>query len=287
MKKINKNWGYVFVIIPLLLQLIFFFTPLIQGFWLSLTNHTGLSQNYEFIGLTNYFSIFNDSRFSKSLIFTGVFTLTMIVGQIVIGLGVGLLLNTKMPGRNFFRTAYFFPAVLSTVVVGLIFNQIFNYGVPQIGELLNIDFLKQNLLANSNTAPWVVSLVALWQGVAMPIVIFLAGLQSIPKSIVEAAKIDGASSWQTFLHIKLPYLLPSISIVFILALKMGLTAFDNIYALTGGGPQGVTMTMGLLVYDTAFVNNQAGYANAIAMVLFAIIVVISIVQLKLSNKFEV
>lgn len=287
MKKINKNWGYVFVIIPLLLQLIFFFTPLIQGFWLSLTNHTGLSQNYEFIGLTNYFSIFNDSRFSKSLIFTGVFTLTMIVGQIVIGLGVGLLLNTKMPGRNFFRTAYFFPAVLSTVVVGLIFNQIFNYGVPQIGELLNIDFLKQNLLANPNTAPWVVSLVALWQGVAMPIVIFLAGLQSIPKSIVEAAKIDGASSWQTFLHIKLPYLLPSISIVFILALKMGLTAFDNIYALTGGGPQGVTMTMGLLVYDTAFVNNQAGYANAIAMVLFAIIVVISIVQLKLSNKFEV
>ncbi|QTJ55376.1 carbohydrate ABC transporter permease [Dolosigranulum pigrum] len=287
MKKINKNWGYVFVVIPLLLQLIFFFTPLIQGFWLSLTNHTGLSQNYEFIGLTNYFSIFNDSRFSKSLIFTGVFTLTMIVGQIVIGLGVGLLLNTKMPGRNFFRTAYFFPAVLSTVVVGLIFNQIFNYGVPQIGELLNIDFLKQNLLANPNTAPWVVSLVALWQGVAMPIVIFLAGLQSIPKSIVEAAKIDGASSWQTFLHIKLPYLLPSISIVFILALKMGLTAFDNIYALTGGGPQGVTMTMGLLVYDTAFVNNQAGYANAIAMVLFAIIVVISIVQLKLSNKFEV
>lgn len=287
MKKINKNWGYVFVVIPLLLQLIFFFAPLIQGFWLSLTNHTGLSQNYEFIGLTNYFSIFNDSRFSKSLIFTGVFTLTMIVGQIVIGLGVGLLLNTKMPGRNFFRTAYFFPAVLSTVVVGLIFNQIFNYGVPQIGELLNIDFLKQNLLANPNTAPWVVSLVALWQGVAMPIVIFLAGLQSIPKSIVEAAKIDGASSWQTFLHIKLPYLLPSISIVFILALKMGLTAFDNIYALTGGGPQGVTMTMGLLVYDTAFVNNQAGYANAIAMVLFAIIVVISIVQLKLSNKFEV
>lgn len=287
MKKINKNWGYVFVVIPLLLQLIFFFTPLIQGFWLSLTNHTGLSQNYEFIGLTNYFSIFNDSRFSKSLIFTGVFTLTMIVGQIVIGLGVGLLLNTKMPGRNFFRTAYFFPAVLSTVVVGLIFNQIFNYGVPQIGELLNIDFLKQNLLANPNTAPWIVSLVALWQGVAMPIVIFLAGLQSIPKSIVEAAKIDGASSWQTFLHIKLPYLLPSISIVFILALKMGLTAFDNIYALTGGGPQGVTMTMGLLVYDTAFVNNQAGYANAIAMVLFAIIVVISIVQLKLSNKFEV
>lgn len=287
MKKINKNWGYVFVVIPLLLQLIFFFTPLIQGFWLSLTNHTGLSQNYEFIGLTNYFSIFNDSRFSKSLIFTGVFTLTMIVGQIVIGLGVGLLLNTKMPGRNFFRTAYFFPAVLSTVVVGLIFNQIFNYGVPQIGELLNIDFLKQNLLANPNTAPWVVSLVALWQGVAMPIVIFLAGLQSIPKSIVEAAKIDGASSWQTFLHIKLPYLLPSISIVFILALKMGLTAFDNIYALTGGGQQGVTMTMGLLVYDTAFVNNQAGYANAIAMVLFAIIVVISIVQLKLSNKFEV
>jgi len=289
MKKsfLSRHWGYLFLIIPIVLQTVFFLTPLIQGFFLSLTNYTGLTQNYDLVGFSNYTAVFSDSRFISSIRFTTLFTIVMIVGQITIGLGVGLLLNEKMPGRGFFRTTYFFPAVLSTVTVGLIFSQIFNYGIPQIGELFNIEFLQTNLLASASTAPWAVSFVALWQGVAMPIIIFLAGLQSIPTEILEAAKIDGATEVQTFFNIKLPYLLPSISIVFILALKSGLTAFDNIFALTGGGPQNSTTSLGLLVYNTAFTFNQAGYANAIAMILFLIIIIISIVQLHISSRFEV
>lgn len=289
MKKnfLSRHWGYLFIVIPIILQLVFFFTPLAQGFFLSLTNYTGLTQNYDLVGFSNYTAAFSDPRFISSIRFTTLFTIVMIVGQITIGLGVGLLLNEKMPGRGFFRTTYFFPAVLSTVTVGLIFSQIFNYGIPQIGELLGIEFLQNNLLASASTAPWAVSFVALWQGVAMPIIIFLAGLQSIPSEILEAAKIDGATEVQTFFRIKLPYLLPSVSIVFILALKSGLTAFDDIYALTGGGPQNSTTSLGLLVYNTAFTYNQAGYANAIAMILFIIIVIISVVQLRISSRFEV
>lgn len=223
----------------------------------------------------------------KSVSFTVIFTIGLIVGEVLIGIMVARFLNRKIKGVGFFRTAYFFPAVLSTVTLGLIFKQVFNYGLPQLGEKLGIGFLEQNLIANEKTVFWGVLFVALWQGVAMPIVIFLAGLQSIPEEILEAASIDGATSRQKFRHIELPYLLPSLSMVFIMALKSGLTAFDLIFALTGGGPSDKTTTLGLLVYNYAFKSNQYGYANAIAVVLFLVIAVISIIQIRLSKRFEV
>ncbi|MBR7926585.1 sugar ABC transporter permease [Aerococcaceae bacterium zg-ZUI334] len=285
-KFLARNWGYLFVVVPIMLQLIFFFYPLLRGFMYSLTNWSGLTRNYDYIGFENFVRIFSDNRFITSIQFTVVFTLALIIGEIVIGLAVALLLNEKIPAVGFFRTAYFFPAVLSTVTVGLIFNQLFNYGLPQIGEWLNIEWLQGNLLASPKTVVWGVIFVALWQGIAMPIIIFLAGIQSIPTDITEAAQIDGANKWELFFKIKLPYLLPSVSMVFILALKSGLTAFDNIYALTGGGPQNKTTSLGLLVYNTAFKTNEVGYANAIAVVLFIIIVVISVLQMRISKKFE-
>lgn len=223
----------------------------------------------------------------KSVGFTIVFTIGLIIGEIIIGIVIARFLNKKLKGVGFFRTAYFFPAVLSTVTLGLIFKQVFNYGLPQIGEALGIEFLQQNLIANEKTVFWGVLFVALWQGVAMPIVIILSGLQSIPDDILEAASIDGATNWQKFVSIEIPYLLPSLSMVFIMALKAGLTAFDLIYALTGGGPSDKTTTLGLLVYNYAFKNNQYGYVNAIAVVLFLVIAVISIIQIRLSKRFEV
>ncbi len=284
---LNRNWAYLFVLVPIALQLIFFYAPMAQGFYYSFTNWTGLTNNYDLIGFQNYQAILNDQRFMKSVSFTVIFTIGLIVGEVLIGIMVARFLNRKIKGVGFFRTAYFFPAVLSTVTLGLIFKQVFNYGLPQLGEKLGIGFLEQNLIANEKTVFWGVLFVALWQGVAMPIVIFLAGLQSIPEEILEAASIDGATSRQKFRHIELPYLLPSLSMVFIMALKSGLTAFDLIFALTGGGPSDKTTTLGLLVYNYAFKSNQYGYANAIAVVLFLVIAVISIIQIRLSKRFEV
>lgn len=284
---LNRNWAYLFVLVPIALQLIFFYAPMAQGFYYSFTNWTGLTNNYDLIGFQNYQAILSDQRFMKSVSFTVIFTIGLIVGEVLIGIMVARFLNRKIKGVGFFRTVYFFPAVLSTVTLGLIFKQVFNYGLPQLGEKLGIGFLEQNLIANEKTVFWGVLFVALWQGVAMPIVIFLAGLQSIPEEILEAASIDGATSRQKFRHIELPYLLPSLSMVFIMALKSGLTAFDLIFALTGGGPSDKTTTLGLLVYNYAFKSNQYGYANAIAVVLFLVIAVISIIQIRLSKRFEV
>lgn len=284
---INRTWGWIFLIVPILLQLIFFYVPMVRGFFYSLTDWTGLTPDYHFIGFKNFKAIGSDPYFMKSVGFTVAFTIALIIGEVVLGIAIARLLNRKVKGVGFFRTAYFFPAVLSTVTLGLIFKQLFNYGLPQLGEKFGIDFLSQNLIANEKTVFWGVLFVALWQGVAMPVVIFLAGLQSIPEDILEAAEIDGANPWQKFTSIEIPYLLPSLSMVFIMALKSGLTAFDLMYALTGGGPNDKTTTLGLLVYNYAFQNNQYGYANAIAVVLFAVIAVISIVQITLSRKFEV
>lgn len=283
----NRNWAYLFLVVPIALQLIFFYAPMIQGFYYSFTDWTGLTNNFNLIGLKNYQSILTDQKFMKSVSFTVLFTISLIVGEVLIGIFVARFLNKKIKGVGFFRTAYFFPAVLSTVTLGLIFKQVFNYGLPQLGEKFGIGFLEQNLIANEKTVFWGVLFVALWQGVAMPIVIFLAGLQSIPEDILEASSMDGATSQQIFRHIELPYLLPSLSMVFIMALKSGLTAFDLIFALTGGGPSDKTTTLGLLVYNYAFKNNQYGYANAIAVVLFLVIAVISILQIRLSKRFEV
>lgn len=286
-KFLNKYWGWSFLIVPLLLQAIFFYLPMIQGAFYSLTDWTGLTYNFHFVGLNNYKILATDSKFLSAIGLTLILTVSLIIGEIALGIFIARALNSKIKGQTFFRAWFFFPAVLSGLTVSLIFKQVFNYGLPAIGNALNIDFLKVSLLGTNGGAIFSVIFVLLWQGLAMPIIIFLSGLQSIPSEIIEAAEIDGASSRQTFWSVELPYLLPSISIVFIMALKAGLTAFDQIFALTGGGPNDSTTSLGLLVYNYAFKNNSYGYANAIALVLFVIIGIISILQIRLSKKFEI
>lgn len=284
---IARYWPYIFVAVPVVLQLVFFFYPLFNGIFYSLTDWNGLTSSYNIIGFQNYVDVLSDKHFYTSIFFTILFTIGLVVGEIVIGIFMATLLNRKIKALGFFRTWYFFPAVLSTVTLGLIFTQIFNYGLPQIGEALGIDWLSENLLVQEKTVIPAVIFVALWQGLAMPIIIFLAGLQSIPEEIVEAAEIDGANKRQKFFNIELPFLLPSISMVFIMALKSGLTAFDLIFSLTSGGPDGKTESLGLLVYNYAFTDNKFSYANALAVILFVIIAVMSIIQISISRKFEV
>lgn len=284
---VSRYWGWLFIIIPVILQVIFFYYPLFNGIFYSLTDWSGLTGSYNIIGLKNYVHIFSNPDFYQSMTFTILFTIGLVVGEIVIGLFMATLLNRKIKAVGFFRTWYFFPAVLSTVTLGLIFSQIFNYGVPQLGELLHLKWLSSNPLVSEKSVIPSVIFVALWQGLAMPIIIFLAGLQSIPSDIIEAAEIDGANKSQKFFHVELPFLLPSISMVFILAMKSGLTAFDLIFALTSGGPDGKTESLGLLVYNYAFSNNQFSYANALSVILFIFIVIISVIQMTISKRFEV
>lgn len=286
-KFIEKNWGWIFLFVPLCLQLIFFYFPMLQGAFYSLTDWTGLTYNFNFVGLKNYEILLGDQKFLKAIGFTLILTICLIVGEISLGIVLAKALNSKIKGKTFFRAWFFFPAVLSGLTVALVFKQLFNYGLPTLGKMLGIGALETSLLGTPSGAVFAVIFVLLWQGIAMPVIIFLAGLQSIPEEIREAAKVDGANRHQIFWKIELPYLLPSISIVFIMALKAGLTAFDQIFAMTSGGPSDATTSLGLLVYNYAFNNNQYGYANAIAIVLFILIAIVSFIQIKISSKYEI
>lgn len=284
-KLINKYWKYLFILPMLILYLIFFLYPMIQGIFISFTNWDGISKLKKFIFLKNYINLFSDKDFLKSTSFTIELTVVLVTFEIVIGIGIAILLERKIRGSNFFRTVYFFPAVLSGITVSLIFGEIFQYAIPQIGNSLNIGSLKLNPLSNHTGAFIAIAFVMIWQGVALPIILFLTGLMSVPSDVIEAASIDGASSSQIFFKIKFPYLLPSLSLVFILALKSGLLAFDQIVALTYGSVG--TESIGLLLYNDAISSFRFGYANAMGTLLFIVIIVLSIIQIKISNRYEV
>ena len=281
---VEQYWAYLFVSIPVLLLFIFFYLPLIQGVYYSLTDWSGLARNYNFVGFNNYIDFLTDSRVLNSLRFTAVFTLSLVSGSIIIGLLIAILLNRKIKGIGFLRTIYFFPAVISTITLGLIFNQIFSQGLPQLGAFLGWEWLTNNLLARRQTAVGIVIFVALWQGISIPIVIFLSGLQSVPKDIKEAALIDGANKWQVFKKVEFPFLQTALSMVLILALRNGISAFDLIFSLTAGGPENSTTSLGLLVYNFAFRHNRFGYASALSIITLLLVTIIAAIQIRLSRK---
>ena len=163
-KFLNKYWGWTFLIVPIILQAVFFYFPMVQGAFYSLTNWTGLTYNYKFVGLNNYKLLLIDGKFFQAIIFTIILTLALIIGEIFIGMVVARALNSKIKGQTFFRAWFFFPAVLSGLTVSLIFKQFFNYGLPTIGKVLGIGFLQESLLGTSFGAVIATIFVLLWQG---------------------------------------------------------------------------------------------------------------------------
>ncbi len=285
LRRFDAFWGYIVIIPVLVLYTVFFVYPLIQGVLISFTSWDGVSSQKTFIGIQNYINMFSDGRVLSSLSFTFILTISMIVGQIFIGLGLALLLETKMKLQGFYRTMYFIPALLCGMTVSLIFLKIFQYGIPQIGETFDIEILKTNPLGTHWGAVISIIFLMLWQGVAIPTLLFVGGLSSVPQDILEAANIDGANATQTFFSIKIPFLLTTITMVFILALKSGLLAYDVILTLTYGTLD--TESIGLLIYNYGVKSYRAGYANAIAIFMFIIIIIFSALQMKFTAKYGV
>lgn len=286
-RKANRQQNRAFALFTVpgfLLYCAFFITPVVMGIYYSLTDWNGISRSYNMIGLRNYQKLIRNSQFQGSLLFTVQYTVLLVVFTIVLSLILALLLNRKIKGLSFFRTIYFIPAVLSLLTVGLIFNQIYYRVIPPIGQLLGSSLLSQNLLSNPSTAIWSILFVNLWQGVAIPTLLLLAGLQSIPTDLYEAAALDGASVWQRFRAITIPFLLPVISVVFVLTLKGGLMVFDYIMAMTQGGPGNSTLSVSMLIYTHGFTQNKYAYSIAEAIVIGLLIAVISGIQIYASNR---
>ncbi|MFR5854699.1 MAG: carbohydrate ABC transporter permease [Lachnospiraceae bacterium] len=266
---------------------VFLIFPILMGIYYSFMDWNGISKSYNFIGFANYAKLFTDKKFGEALLFNFRYTIMLIVGVVVISVVLALLLNKEFKGRSFFRTLYFLPAVLSMITVSLVFKQVFFYVLPAIGKALGIEALSTNILASKQNAIYGVLFVHLWQGVALPTLLFLAGLQTIPTELYEAAAIDGANGWQQFKHITVAYLIPTLSVVLVLLVKQGLMVFDYVKSMTAGGPGTATQTIALLIYNNGFERNRYSYSIAQAIATGVIIALISAIQIQASNRKKV
>ena len=291
MKKLNKMTDrqktYIFMVLPALILFVVFNTiPLITGAMYSFTNYRGYG-SYEWVGLRNYIDLFSDSRVGNSYLFTFKYALagTILVNLLSLILALGL--NSKIKFKSMLRGVYFLPNILGGLIIGYIFSFIFTYIIPAVGSALHIGFLENSILASEKYA-WIgVLIVGVWQAVAMNTIIYISGLQTIPAEIYEAGMVDGANRRQTFKDLTLPMLMPFVSTNFILSTKNMLMVFDQIMALTKGGPAQSTESISYLIYKNGMDGGQFGFQSANAVIFFVVIVTISIIQMVITNKKEV
>jgi raffinose/stachyose/melibiose transport system permease protein len=285
---LERNVTHALFILPnFVLYSVFSVFPIFYGIYYSLTNWNGIRRNFQFVGIANYVKMFGDSRFLRAIRFNSGYVCMLILCIVVLSVVLGVLLSRGIRARSFFRSAYFFPSIIGLITAGLIFNQIFGHGLPAIGRFLGIPALSKNILADPNIAVFGILFVNVWQGVAIPTILVMAALQTVPGELVESASIDGASAAQVFLHITVPFLLPAISIIIVMVLKEGLMIYDYILALTSGGPAGRTESITMLIMKEGFDESKFSYAIAQAVFLAVVIIIISLLQIEATNKRRV
>ncbi|MDH6374415.1 raffinose/stachyose/melibiose transport system permease protein [Paenibacillus sp. PastF-3] len=283
----KRRVAFYLMTIPALLLFFAFHTfPAIQGIYYSFTNWDGFSDSFDYVGFKNFINIFQDENVLNSYVFTFKYAILTTILINIISLLIALGLNAKIKAKNFFRGVYFLPNILSVLIVGFIFNYLFANVFPIWGAKLGSEFLSQNILGNSDWA-WIgIVIVAVWQGIAYNTILYLAGLQTIPHDLYEASNLDGASRWREFWSITFPMLASFFTINMVLAMKGGLMVFDQIVALTGGGPGRSTQSIAHLIYTGGFQGGEFAYQSANAVIYFIVIVVISALQLKFLQKRE-
>jgi multiple sugar transport system permease protein len=278
---------YLFVSPAMLLLITFGIFPIFVAAVVSTTNMniSGFirPENIKFIGLENYVNLFADPQFWQALSNTGGFALFGVPAIVVLSLAVALLLNRS--GNGFFqllRSFYFIPAITAIVAISLIWGYLYNTQFGLFNYLLSLVGIPQvQWLSDPLLAKFSVAFVAIWRGTGLNIIIFLAALQGVPKEYLEAASIDGASDWRKTFSITIPLLRFAIFFVSVTTTIAWLQFFDEPFVLTDGGPLGATTSMSIFLYKEGFRLNQFGYAAAGSLVLFAIIAVITAIQLRI------
>ena len=282
----DRKKTFMLITIPVLALFFCFNTlPLIKGFIYSFTNFKGYG-SYEWVGLRNYIDLFSDSRVGKSYLFTFKYALVGTILTNVISLILALGLNSKIKGKSALRGIYFIPNVLGGLVIGYIFSFIFTYVLPAIGQAAGIDFLSSSMLSSTGKAWFAIVIVGCWQAVAMNTIIYISGLQTVPEDVYEAGSIDGATKWKKFRHLTLPLIIPFFSINMVLSMKNFLMVFDQIMALTKGGPSQSTESISFLIYNNGMSGGQFGFQSANAFLFFVMIVGISVFQMTVMGKKE-
>lgn len=285
MKKMNdRERTFLMMTIPILILFFLFNTlPLIKGVIYSFTNFKGYG-TYDWVGMRNYIDLFQDGRVGRSYWFTFKLALLSTIVVNVISLILALGLNSKIKFKSALRGLYFIPNILGALVVGYIFNYFFTYILPAVIQMMGGE--GTSMLASTKWAWVAIMIVCAWQSIAMNTIIYISGLQTVPEDVYEAGSIDGATGWSQFKHLTFPLILPFFSINMVLCMKNFLMVFDQIMALTKGGPAQSTESISYLIYNNGMSGGQFGFQSANAVVFFIMIVVISVAQMTFTSKRE-
>lgn len=281
---------YVFAIPALLFFLVLWIYPLLQLFYYSITNFNGINYNFNFVGLSNYSRILENGTAVNAIKNTLVYAAITVVLSNVIGLSIAIALNTKIKFKGLFRTCSYFPALFSAIVVGFIWTYVYMPGSGMISSLITLlggDGSGFNPLGNYRIALFAIAIVEVWKGFGTTMIIYLAGLQTVDESILEAGRIDGCTEWQLTRFVKLPLIYSTITINVILNVIGGLKAFDYAFIMTNGGPGKSTKTLMYQIYEMAFTDQKMGRASAFSVVAFAVIILITVLMLIFMNRKEV
>ena len=281
MEKAIKRWSPLFVLPTLLAFTIGFIIPFFEGLYLSFCQFTTV-KNAKFTGFGNYKKIFSDLTFLSSFKFTVLFAVVSIVLINVIAFALALLLTRKLKGTNIFRTIFFMPNLIGGIVLGYIWQILINCVLSIVGQPL--------LALNSSAGYWGLIILMCWQQIGYMMIIYIAGLQNVSDDLLEAAQIDGATPWQTLWKVKLPMVMPSITICVFLTLTNSFKLFDQNLALTGGDPNHMTEMLALNIYQTFYARAGAqwkGLGQAKAVLFCLLVIVISVLQLRATRKREV
>ncbi|HHV11521.1 MAG TPA: sugar ABC transporter permease [Clostridiales bacterium] len=285
MEKKNKKTIVMYLAPAMVMIIVFLYVPIIINFINSLFNWGALSPKRSFVGVTNYTKMFNDGVFWTAIRNNFIFVVLSLICQIGVSLIIAALLEEQFMRRlqNIFRTIYFIPSLMMATVVGIVFKMIYS---PTLGlvnpflEAVGIDTSKIDLLGNSSSAIYAITVMSQWQYIGYMVILFVVAIQNIPEDLYEAAAIDGAGTVKRFLKITLPQLKDTIIVNAIIILTGAIRVFDEVFVTTKGGPGTSTETLATYLYRVGFKNDQMGYASAVAFVIFIITFILGLFQMK-------
>jgi raffinose/stachyose/melibiose transport system permease protein len=272
--------------IPLAIFSIVLVVPFVNGVYYTFTDWDGF-ETTKLVGFSNYAKSFQDPTFWSTLRFTALFVIVSLILVNVVAFGLALIVTSKLRSKNFLRTFFFVPNLVGGVVLGVIWQFIFNSALVALANKYNWEIFKTSWLQDTNKAFWALIIVTVWQSSGYMMIVYITGLISIENDVLEASQIDGASPMRTLFTIKIPLMAQAFTIALFLTLRGGFMAYDVNVALTGGGPFRTTELISLHIFQDAFANGNFGTGQSKAVVMFLIVALAALVQVTVSKRYEV
>lgn len=280
--------GWTMLLPALVFLGIFVFIPIIYVVYLSMYKSNLLLPHPAFVGIQNYIGLLHDPTFVQAFWNSVILGVGMLIISLPLGILFAALLNMKLRGTRIYRTILFSPYVIPLVGSGLVFTLLFNTENGLVNHILGLFGAKPiDWLGQSHTALLSVVIISVWQYVGYYMLIFLAGLQNVPQSQLEACRVDGGSRWSSFVHVTLPSITPSIFFAIVICIIQSFQTFDQIYVMTGGGPDGASSTLAYYIYQEGFQMFNMGPSSAASVVLLVLLAGLSLIQIRLSNRWVV